>query len=139
VTGRRDDVADDEPLRLDRWLWAARFFKTRALAADAVDGGKVHVNGDRVKRSKVLRAGDQVEVRLGPYEHRVVVRALSTRRGPASVAQTLYDELPESVAERERLMAMRRLESGGVPRDTGRPNKRDRRQLDALRRDRGRN
>ncbi|MDQ6736604.1 MAG: RNA-binding S4 domain-containing protein, partial [Gemmatimonadota bacterium] len=93
-----------EPPRLDKWLWAARFFKTRALAAEAIDGGKVHLNGERVKRSKAVKAGDQVSVRLGVYEHRVKVMLLSDRRGPATVAATLYEELPESRAARDLLL-----------------------------------
>jgi ribosome-associated heat shock protein Hsp15 len=121
-------------MRVDKWLWAARFFKTRAIAADAVDGGKVHVNGERVKRAKSVRVGDEIQLRLGPYEHRVVVRELSERRGPATVAATLYEEHAESVAERERLQAQRRLEATRVMHDAGRPNKRERRQIDELRR-----
>ena len=120
-------------MRLDKWLWAARFFKTRAIAADAVDGGKVHLNGERVKRAKNVRAGDEVRVRLGPYEHRVVVRALSERRGPATEAATLYEELEESRAAREALQAQRRVESMGMSRESARPTKRERRQLDDFR------
>jgi len=129
-------AAQDESgtMRIDKWLWAARFFKTRAIAADAVDGGKVHLNGDRVKRAKNVRVGDEIQVRQGPYEHRVVVRDLSERRGPAAEAATLYEERPESIAERERLQAQRRLEATQVAHDAGRPSKRDRRQLDELRR-----
>lgn len=133
-----DDALSGEPVRLDKWLWAARFFKTRSLAAEAVDGGKVHVNGSRVKRARVVHTGDTVEIRLGAYEHRVVVRALSDRRGPATVAQTLYEEVPESIAERERVRAASRVDAMSGVRDAGRPDKRDRRRIDALRRrDRG--
>jgi ribosome-associated heat shock protein Hsp15 len=117
-------------VRIDKWLWAARFFKTRALAADAVDGGKVHVNGERVKRAKLLQAGDEVSVRLGPYEHVVHVREVSERRGPASVAQTLYEETAESRASRERLAAQHRMAPAAfVYEDRGRPTKKDRRDL----------
>jgi ribosome-associated heat shock protein Hsp15 len=122
-----------DAVRLDKWLWAARFFKTRALAAEAIDGGKVHLNGERVKRSKGLKVGDEVRVRLGPYEHRIVVRSTSDRRGPATVAATLYDELPESRATREALVEQRRMESVVGMEDAGRPSKRDRRQIDQLR------
>jgi ribosome-associated heat shock protein Hsp15 len=125
------DVA--EAARLDKWLWAARFFKTRALASEAIDGGKVHLNGERVKRSKAVKTGDEVRVRLGPYEHRVIIQVVSDRRGPANVAATLYDELPESRAERERLLEQRRLETAAGAADPGRPSKRDRRQIDQLR------
>lgn len=122
-----------DAVRLDKWLWAARFFKTRALAAEAIDGGKVHLNGERVKRSKTLKLGDEVRVRLGPYEHRIVVRSTSDRRGPATVAATLYDELPESRATREALIEQRRMEIAVGADDAGRPSKRDRRQIEQLR------
>ncbi|HWG34563.1 MAG TPA: S4 domain-containing protein [Gemmatimonadaceae bacterium] len=122
-----------DTVRLDKWLWAARFFKTRALAAEAIDGGKVHLNGERVKRSKTLKLGDEVRVRIGPYEHRIVVRSTSDRRGPATVAATLYDELPESRATREALMEQRRMEIAAGADDAGRPSKRDRRQIEQLR------
>jgi ribosome-associated heat shock protein Hsp15 len=122
-----------EIVRLDKWLWAARFFKTRALAADAIDGGKVHLNGERVKRSKGLKAGDEVRVRLGPYEHRIIVRNTSDRRGPATVAVTLYEELPESRAARETLLERLRMERAAGAEDPGRPSKRDRRQIEHLR------
>lgn len=125
---------DASTMRIDKWLWAARFFKTRAIAADAVDGGKVHLNRERVKRARNIRVGDEVQIRLGPYEHRVVVRRLSERRGPAPEAATLYEERPESVAARERLQAQRRLEATRTMHDAGRPNKRERRQIDELRR-----
>ena len=96
-------------VRLDKWLWAARFFKTRSLAADAIEGGKVQVNGERVKRAKTLQVGDAVQLRLGPYEHVVVVRQTSERRGPASVAQTLYEETAESRSAREKLAEQLRM------------------------------
>ncbi|HET6579879.1 MAG TPA: RNA-binding S4 domain-containing protein, partial [Gemmatimonadales bacterium] len=96
-----DRDTDDGRVRLDKWLWAARFFKTRSLAAEAVAGGKVQVNGERAKRARPLQAGDEVRVRLGPYEHVVMVRALSGRRGPAAEAAELYEERPESRAARE--------------------------------------
>src|SRR5215212_7013037 len=117
-------------IRLDKWLWAARFFKTRSLAADAIEGGKVQVNGDRVKRAKTLQVGDEVQLRLGPYEHVVVVRQLSERRGPASVAQTLYEETPASRAAREKLAEQLKMAPPAfVFEDRGRPTKKDRRDL----------
>lgn len=125
---------DGGAMRIDKWLWAARFFKTRAIAADAVDGGKVHLNGERVKRAKNIRVGDEVQIRQGPYEHRVIVRDLSERRGPATDAATLYEERAESVVERERMQEQRRLEATRIAHDAGRPNKRERRQIDELRR-----
>ncbi|HET7457738.1 MAG TPA: S4 domain-containing protein [Gemmatimonadaceae bacterium] len=117
-------------IRLDKWLWAARFFKTRSLAADAIEGGKVQVNGERVKRAKTLQLGDEVQLRLGPYEHVVVVRQISERRGPASVAQTLYEETAESRAAREKLQEQLRMAPAAfVYEERGRPTKKDRREL----------
>ena len=117
-------------VRLDKWLWAARFFKTRSLAADAIEGGKVELNGERVKRAKNVQEGDEVSIRLGPYEHVVTVRALSERRGPASVAQTLYEETAESKATRERLAAQLKMAPPAfVFEERGRPTKKDRREL----------
>ena len=98
-------------VRVDKWLWAARLSKTRALAAEAVKGGRVEINGQRVKPSKEVRPGDEIEVTTGPYRRVVIVRALAERRGPAKEAALLYEETPESVAARERLAAQRRLES----------------------------
>ena len=119
--------------RLDKWLWAARFFKTRTLAAEAIDGGKVHLNGERVKRSRGVKISDEVRIRIGPYEHRVIVRSVSDRRGPATVAATLYEELEESRAAREALLERRRMELAAGADDPGRPSKRDRRQIEQLR------
>src|SRR5439155_16462215 len=129
-----------ERVRVDKWLWAARFFKTRSAATEAVLGGHVQVNGARVKPARELAVGDQVQVRVGEQRWTVLVTGLAERRGPASVAATLYDETPESAAERERLRAERRL-ARPPGADLGmRPTKRDRRRLDALRqaRQRGR-
>jgi ribosome-associated heat shock protein Hsp15 len=127
-----DEDADDGRVRLDKWLWAARFFKTRALASEAIGGGKVQVNGDRAKRARPLQVGDEVRVRLGPYEHLVVVRALSARRGPAAAAAELYQERPDSVAAREALaVQLKTLHAAFVP-EKGRPTKRDRREIERL-------
>ena len=122
-----------ESSRLDKWLWAARFFKTRTLAAEAIDGGKVHLNGERVKRSRAVKISDEVRIRIGPYEHRVIVRSVSDRRGPATVAATLFEELEESRAAREALLERRRMEIAAGADDPGRPSKRDRRQIEQLR------
>ena len=121
-------------MRIDRWLWAARFFKTRSLAAEAIGGGKVLVAGERVKPAKLLQAGDEVRIRLGPYEHVVVVRQTSERRGPATVAATLYDETDAGRAAREKLAEQLRMAPAGfVFEDKGRPTKRDRRDIERLR------
>lgn len=118
-----------EQVRLDKWLWAARFFKTRSLAADAIDLGRVLVNDERVKRSRLVRVGDRVVVRRPPFARHVDVLALSEQRGPAVVAQLLYQETAASVADRERLAAQLRA-SGPAYDGDGRPTKRDRRQLE---------
>jgi ribosome-associated heat shock protein Hsp15 len=117
-------------VRIDKWLWAARFYKTRSQATEAVDGGKVEVNGARAKPAKDVKVGDELRIRLGPYEHRIVVRALSDRRGPAAVAQTLYEETRESIAAREKLREDHRLAPAMfVYEEKGRPTKKDRRAL----------
>jgi ribosome-associated heat shock protein Hsp15 len=119
-----------DSVRVDKWLWAARFFKTRSLATEAVTGGKVDVNGERAKPAKPVRPGDEIRLRLGPYEHTLIVRQLGERRGPVSVAASLYEETEASRAERERLAAQLRLApSGFVYENKGRPTKKDRRDL----------
>jgi ribosome-associated heat shock protein Hsp15 len=123
-------------VRIDKWLWAARFFKTRSMAAEAIDGGKVDVNGERAKRSKLLQAGDEVRVRIGPYEQVVRVRAVSERRGSATIASALYEETAESRRAREALAAqMRALPS--LFGQGNRPSKKDRRDLRRLHGDQG--
>ena len=124
------DAQHGERVRLDKWLWAARFFKTRSLASEAIAGGKVEVNGERAKPAKALKEGDEVRLRLGPYEHVLIVRELSGRRGPASVAQTLYEETPASRDERARLAAQLKMAPAAfVYEEKGRPTKKDRRDL----------
>jgi ribosome-associated heat shock protein Hsp15 len=119
-----------DSVRLDKWLWAARFFKTRSLATEAIAGGKVDVNGDRAKPAKAVKPGDQIRLRLGPYEHFLIVRELGERRGPASVAQTLYEETEASRAERERLAVQLKMAPAAfVYEEKGRPTKKDRRDL----------
>ncbi len=123
-----------DAVRIDKWLWAARFFKTRSAATEAVLGGHVHVGGVRVKPAREVRPGDRVEIRRGTTRWTVVVRALADRRGPAAVAVTLYEETPESQAARQREAVDRRL-ARPLGSDLGvRPTKQDRRRLDALRR-----
>lgn len=122
----------EDRIRVDKWLWAARFYKTRALASEAIAGGKVQVNGDRVKRAKALQIGDEVRIRQGPYEYLIVVRGLSDRRGPAAQAAELYQETSESRAAREQLaLQLKTLHSMFVP-EKGRPTKKDRREINRL-------
>jgi ribosome-associated heat shock protein Hsp15 len=123
-----------ERVRVDKWLWAARFFKTRSASTAAVLGGHVHVNGERVKPAREVAVGERVEVRVGEQRWTVLVTGLADRRGSASVARTLYEETTESAAERARRAAERRL-ARPLGADLGaRPTKRDRRRLEALRR-----
>jgi len=123
------DPADGGRVRLDKWLWAARFFKTRGLATEAVDGGKVHVNGERVKAARPVKLGDRLEIRRGPELMEVRVVAVSDHRGPATAAQALYEESADSRARREEQSAQRRLLGASVARPAGRPDKRDRRRI----------
>ena len=115
-------------LRIDKWLWAARFYKTRSLAADAVTGGKVELNGERAKPAKGVKVGDELRIRSGVFEQVVRVRGLSERRGPAAVAQTLYEETAESAAARAKMAERMRYEAP-VGFDSGRPSKKDRREI----------
>jgi ribosome-associated heat shock protein Hsp15 len=126
VAGR--DACDK--CRIDKWLWAARFFKTRSAATDAVAGGHVHVGGTRVKASRELRVGETVEIVQGRVRRTVVVTGLAERRGPAAVAATLYDETAESLEAREQLRVERELTQ---PIFGARPTKLERRRLEALR------
>jgi len=121
-------------VRLDKWLWAARFFKTRALAATAIETGKVEVNGERAKRAKQLQVGDELRIRLGPYHHIVTVRAVSEHRGPASIATTLYEETEESRKTREAMQLQVRAAQSVPGYDRGRPTKKDRRDIERIRR-----
>jgi ribosome-associated heat shock protein Hsp15 len=123
-----------ERVRVDKWLWAARFFKTRGAATEAVLGGRVHVNGTRAKAAKEVTVGDTVDVTVAAQRRTIRVTALAERRGPASVAAALYEETAESASAREREAIARRL-ARPLGADLGeRPSKRDRRRLEALRR-----
>jgi ribosome-associated heat shock protein Hsp15 len=123
-----------ETTRLDKWLWAARFYKTRGLASEAVLGGRVHLNGAHAKPAKDVRTGDTVELSTGNVRRVVTITGLSDRRGPASAAASLYAETPESVRAREQA-ALERRAARPPGADLGaRPTKLDRRRLDALRR-----
>jgi ribosome-associated heat shock protein Hsp15 len=123
-----------ERVRIDKWLWAARFFKARGAATEAVTGGHVHVNGERVKPARDVKIGDRLEIRRGQQRFTVTVTGLAERRGPASAAAGLYEEDPDSIAARERQREERRLAKPLGADLTARPTKRDRRRLDALRR-----
>jgi ribosome-associated heat shock protein Hsp15 len=119
---------EDDKVRLDKWLWAARFFKTRALAKAAIESGKVHCRGERCKPGKEPHVGDEIQIRAGFDERTVVVLALSAVRRGAPEAQTLYTETPESIAKRQNAAEMHKAGSLGVTTD-GRPTKKQRRQL----------
>jgi ribosome-associated heat shock protein Hsp15 len=121
-------------VRIDKWLWAARFYKTRSLATDAVLAGHVQVNGARVKPSKDIRVGDDVELRIGTFTWSVAVTGLNDKRGPTAVARTLYAETPESAKAREEQALQRKLARPLGAELGERPTKQNRRRLDALRR-----
>jgi ribosome-associated heat shock protein Hsp15 len=125
VKTSKDQPADS--LRIDKWLWAARFYKTRGLAAEAIDAGKVAINAIRAKPAKAVRVGDKLTIRRSPYVYELTVRAISARRGPASEAAQLYQESAESQQAREALSAQLKL--GAIDRPIGRPSKRARRQI----------
>jgi len=120
---------DQEKVRIDKWLWAARFFKTRSLAAKAVSGGHVHLNGSRVKPARPVQIGDELVIRRGEVEFTVHILALGDRRGPARIARTLYEETESSIAAREAAREERRLIRAAAVRPAKRPDKRDRRRI----------
>jgi ribosome-associated heat shock protein Hsp15 len=130
---QHEEEDDAEPVRLDKWLWAARFFKTRGLAVEAIEGGKIEVNGDKPKRAKPIKVGDELRIRLGPYLHHVFVRDLSGRRGPAETARTLYEETAESIEARELHATRLKMAPPAFSYEKGRPSKKDRRDLRRLR------
>jgi ribosome-associated heat shock protein Hsp15 len=129
-----NEAESGEELRLDKWLWSARFFKTRSLAAEAVSGGKVQLNGARTKPARAVRAGDEVKVRRGPYEWVVIVRGIEKQRGPAAVAQLLYEETEESQKTREAVATELRAQGSYDARPESRPSKKARRDLIRFRR-----
>ena len=116
-------------VRLDKWLWAARFYKTRSLAVEAVNGGHVHINGQRVKPSREVHIGDELKINKTPYSYTITVQALSNKRGSASIAQTLYVEHAESIQQREVLLEQRKLLAAANPQPKRRPDKRERRKI----------
>jgi ribosome-associated heat shock protein Hsp15 len=122
------------PVRLDKWLWAARFYKTRSLAAEQIDAGRVEVNGERAKRSRHITIGDRLRIRKPPFEQQVEVLGESEQRGPASVAQALYAESEESAKARAEMAAHLKAMGPPVFRERGKPDKKDRRDISRLRR-----
>jgi ribosome-associated heat shock protein Hsp15 len=119
-----------QKVRLDKWLWAARFFKTRQIACEAINGGKVHLNGQRTKPGKEIKAGSQLRIHKGALEWDITVRVLATQRRPASEARNFYDETEESIERREKMVEAQRLERSMSPRMAqGRPNKKERRMI----------
>ena len=121
-------------VRLDKWLWAARFYKTRGLSAEAIDAGKIEVNGERAKRARLVQAGDRVKIRIGPYEHVITIKGVSEKRGSAPIAQALYEEDAESKKARELMAAHVRGMNANTGYESGRPTKKDRREIERLRR-----
>jgi ribosome-associated heat shock protein Hsp15 len=119
----------ESSVRLDKWLWAARFFKTRSVAREAVAGGKVHLNGNRAKPGRALNIGDELRVQRGEEEYTITIVELSIRRGPASVARTFYEESEESRIRREKLAEERKLEHQQYATRERRPDKRQRRRI----------
>ena len=126
--------APPERMRIDKWLWAARFYRTRSLAADAIDAGHVDLNGNRAKPAREVAVGDTVELAIGAHRWQVTVLGLTLQRGAAPVAQALYAESPESRAAREQAIASRKAMGADPAAHQGRPTKRERRQLDRWRR-----
>ncbi len=122
-----------ERLRVDKWLWAARFYKTRSIAKAAIEGGKVHLDGQRVKVSREITIGERLAIKQGWEEKEVIVKSLSDQRGPATVAQMLYEETPESAQRREREAQARKAAGGAVARPIQKPGKHERKALEKLR------
>ncbi len=118
-----------EKLRIDKWLWAARFFKTRALASKAVDGGHVHVNGQRVKSSRPVQVGDELAIKRSQIQSVIVIKELNERRGPAKQAQLLFEETEESIQKRELQSQQRKVLNASMPKSQGKPDKHQRREI----------
>jgi len=118
-----------EEIRIDKWLWAARFFKTRPLAAEAVSGGKVEANGARASPSRAVRTGDNLRIRRGPYEWNVVIKSVTKQRGPAAEARLLFEETEESIRKRDAIAAQLKLERPPDSESPGRPTKKRRRAI----------
>ena len=125
-------MQDELQVRLDKWLWAARFYKTRALAKAAIEGGKVHYDGQRVKPGRIVQRQVHLTLRLGADEREIVIEQLSDKRGPAKIAQTLYSETPESLEKREQARELRK--AAGIVAPQGKPDKQQRRQIHRFKR-----
>jgi ribosome-associated heat shock protein Hsp15 len=117
-------------IRLDKWLWASRFFKTRAIAVESINGGRVHLNGVRVKPARVIRLDDELKITRGTERYHVVVKGLNDKRRPAKEAVLMYEETEESLQEREAAQELNRLQSANIKQPTHKPNKRERRVMD---------
>ena len=133
MTSQQNDNGPNK-VRLDKWLWAARFFKTRSLAKQAIEGGKVHCNGARSKSSREIEVGCQLDIRQGWDEKTVVVKALSDKRGSAPQAALLYEETPQSIEKRQVMADQRRIQRAMNPVSEGRPTKQDRRRIHRFKR-----
>ena len=125
----KPDTGSEQNQRLDKWLWAARFYKTRSLAVEAINGGKVHLNGNRVKPSRTVRPDDMLTISKPPYELEIQILGLNAQRRPAVEAQQLYQETPESIEKRDILKEQIKNEPLGFRQHRGRPSKRDRRHI----------
>ena len=132
ATAHEADANKAAAVRIDKWLWAARFYKTRSLARAMVDGGKVDYNGAKAKPSRIVEVGAKIRLLQGFARKEVVIKAISDVRGPASVATTLYEETAESIARREEEQRLNQLNALLNPRPDTKPNKKERRELDAL-------
>lgn len=116
-------------IRIDKWLWAARFYKTRAMATEAINGGHVHLNGQRIKPARIVSVGDEITITKSPYTYIIQVKALSAKRGSASIAQTLYEETQASQLKREALRQQQKLYAANNPSPKKRPDKQQRRKI----------
>ena len=124
-----------DSIRLDKWLWAARFFKTRALATEAVTGGRVHLNGHRVKPGRLVHIGDALRIQRGPLSYEVIVKGISKQRRPASEMEQLYEETQESIETRQQLIELRKMAAGARTAPARRPNKHQRKHIVRFKRD----
>ena len=122
-----------DTVRLDKWLWASRFFKTRKNASEAINGGKIHLNGVRVKPARNIKVGDQLSITRDGYKYSVEVLALNDKRRPAKEAQQLYSEAKESIRAREQEREIRKLNNASIHQSDKKPNKKERRQMDKWR------